>query len=115
MSREVSETIEQSANTIWGMARDLAQERPSGTPLNCERNVKYIVSVLAAYAVKHAEASIVVMEVMKVAGYAERIRNLQAEVKKLKEQLGNVEKGTLGRSHKKKPVVAARLGEGNHE
>lgn len=97
-----SETIEQSANVIWGLARDLAQTSFRGTSLNCERNVKYIMSLLEAYAVNHAESSIVVMEVLKTAGYAERIRQLMAEVKDLKSKLAGVEKGEVGRSHKRK-------------
>lgn len=101
-----TETIEQSANVIWGLARDLAQQQPSGMALNSERNVRYIASLLEAYAVRHAEASIVVLEVQKTAGHAERVRQLMAELKALKIALSQVEKGNVAKITRRKAVLS---------
>jgi len=87
----VKETIEESAGVIWSMARDLAMPRESGTSLNCERNIRYITSVLSAYAVKHAGSSIIVMEAVKTAGYAEQLKQAMADIKTLKAQLSKKE------------------------
>jgi hypothetical protein len=83
----MTETIEQSAVVIWSMARDLASPRASGTPLNAERNVRYIASVLNAYAAAHAHTSILAAEVLKTYSATEKVKHLTAEVKQLKSQL----------------------------
>lgn len=79
----MKETIEQSAATIWGIARDLASPHYIGASLNCERNIKYIASVISAFAAKHAEDQIVTAEASKAALAQEHLRNAQNEIKHL--------------------------------
>ena len=83
----MKETVQQSAEKIWGIARDLASPSVSGTALNTERQVKHIASMLEAYALMHAQDSLVAIEVLKSAGYLEQIKNLKSEIKELKAKL----------------------------
>ena len=78
------ETIEESAAKIWGVARDLASPHASGASLNSERNIKYIASMLSAYAALHAEKSLLAMEAYKTAAALEQVKQRDAVIRQLK-------------------------------
>lgn len=87
----MTETIEECAEYVWGMARDLASPSVSGTPLNSERNVKHIASVIKAYAKMHAEAEAVASEARKVGQLKQQATELRRQIGELKLALKSID------------------------
>ena len=92
----MKETIEDCAAIVWGLARDLSSPRSSGTPLNSERNIKHIASIIQAYAICHAETESVAREAYKVESLKEEIKALKKTIGELKLVAKATEKTTHG-------------------